>query len=173
MEILIITSVFLALGAGIGLAVHFIQKPDVNKANAEEMAVDTCSEKADAEKEPVQAVILCSGTMDENPSVYHYRGVQDCRAAMALGTGGRICESGCIGFGSCARVCPEEAISVRKGIASVNMTSCTGCGVCVNVCPKNLIVLRPRNFRSGKQCILNCPGGICGACDSADKEMKN
>ena len=48
MEILIITSVFLALGAGIGLAVHFIQKPDVNKANAEEMAVGIYSEKADA-----------------------------------------------------------------------------------------------------------------------------
>ncbi|MBQ8185779.1 MAG: 4Fe-4S binding protein [Clostridia bacterium] len=181
LEIIIVTSVFLALGAGIGLASAAVQKSDLDKANAENESAfdkanaekDSVFEKTDAENVPVQAVILCSGNLDENPPVYEYRGAGDCRAAMTIGFGGRTCDDGCIGLGSCAKACPEHAITVRKGIASVDAASCTGCGVCLDVCPKQLIVLRPRDFRTGKYCIRNCPGGICGACGIAGPEEKN
>ena len=178
LEIIIVTSVFLAVGAGIGLAAALIRKSGSDKANAENEDVllktdaenDSAAEKADAEDCPMQAVILCSGNMDENPPVYEYRGAGDCRAAMALGFGGRVCGDGCIGLGSCAKVCPAHAITVRKGLAAIDPAACDGCGKCLDVCPKHLIVLRPRDFRNRKNCIRNCPGGICGACGPESAE---
>ena len=172
-EIIITTSVFLVVGALIGLVVHLIQRSKNNNADAENNADITRTEKTDAENVPMQAVILCNANLDENPAVYDYRGTKDCRAAMTVGNGGRTCTDGCIGLGSCAEVCPENAITIRKGIAAVDVTACTGCGECLNVCPKHLIVLRPRNFRPGRNCIRNCPGGICGACELTESGEEN
>lgn len=178
LEIIIVTSVFLAVGAGIGLAAAAIRKNRFDETDAEIAAAQTktdaenlpAEEKANAEKYPVQAVILCSGNLDENPPVYEYRGAGDCRAAMEIGFGGRTCDDGCIGLGSCAKACPEHAVTIRKGLAVIDPTACDGCGICLDVCPKHLIVLRPRDFRNRKNCIRNCPGGICGACDPAGTE---
>ncbi len=166
LEILITTSVFLILGCLIGILYGVMQKPKIEPVEPE-------SEKADAENIPLQAVILCSGTIDENPQRYEYCGVKDCRAALALGDGGRHCADGCIGLGSCAGACPEKAIVMRKGLAVVDMNSCTGCGECIGVCPRNLIVLRPRDFSGSKNCVRNCPGGICGVCMSGCREEES
>jgi ferredoxin len=46
----------------------------------------------------------------------------------------------CIGFGDCQKVCPQEAIVVRGGVAMIT-SSCNGCGKCVEVCPEGLISL--------------------------------
>ena len=157
LEILTATFAFLVLGTLIGLIAYIMHKPKNGEAESDEMT-------AIAEKEDLCAVILCSGTIDENPQRYDYKGVKDCLSAAVIGDGGRTCMDGCIGYGSCASVCPEEAITLRKGIASVHPGKCTGCGLCVAVCPKNLIVLEPRGMGSTRRCKRNCPGGICGAC---------
>lgn len=158
LEIIITTVVFLGIGCVIG-AVYAV----VSKRGSDDKEPEAAKENNKAEQ-LMQAVILCSGTIDENIPAYHYSGVKDCRAAMALGSGGRVCTDGCIGYGSCAKACPEKAIVVRKGLASVDMSACTGCGECLASCPLNLIVLRPRDFKAGRNCVRNCPGGICGAC---------
>ena len=62
------------------------------------------------------------------------------------------CGYGCLGLGSCAAVCPENAIRVVNGVAMVNRRKCVGCGLCVKACPKNLIELVPASKRVIVQC---------------------
>lgn len=41
----------------------------------------------------------------------------------------------CIGCGECSEVCPEHAITMGDGKASVAHEKCIGCGECLTVCP--------------------------------------
>jgi len=94
------------------------------------------------EKEKVIAVVKCSGSCAvtvRSP----YNGVGDCRSAVLVAGGGKGCDFGCIGFASCARACPFDAIEMRDGLAVVHPELCVGCGKCVETCPKNLIILAP------------------------------
>jgi uncharacterized Fe-S center protein len=45
-----------------------------------------------------------------------------------------IHEAACIACGTCARWCPEDAITVTDA-ASIDADKCVGCGECVAVCP--------------------------------------
>jgi Na+-translocating ferredoxin:NAD+ oxidoreductase RNF subunit RnfB len=94
------------------------------------------------EKEKVIAVVRCSGSCAvtvRSP----YNGVGDCRSAALVAGGSKGCDYGCIGFASCARACPFDAIEMRDGLAVVHPELCVGCGKCVDTCPKNLIILAP------------------------------
>jgi electron transport complex protein RnfB len=94
------------------------------------------------EKEKVVAVIKCCGSIsvtERSP----YNGVNDCRSAVVVAGGAKGCDYGCIGFASCARACPFDAIEIRDGLAVVHPEACVGCGKCVDTCPKNLIELVP------------------------------
>jgi Na+-translocating ferredoxin:NAD+ oxidoreductase subunit B len=94
------------------------------------------------EKEKVIALIKCCG--DGTATVRSpYNGVQDCRSAVVVAGGAKGCDYGCIGFASCARACPFDAIEIRDGLAVVHPELCVGCGKCVDTCPKNLIELVP------------------------------
>lgn len=44
----------------------------------------------------------------------------------------------CTGCGSCADVCPTEAIIIENGKAEITM-QCTDCGACTRVCPEGAI----------------------------------
>ncbi|NMB40718.1 MAG: 4Fe-4S binding protein [Firmicutes bacterium] len=46
----------------------------------------------------------------------------------------------CTGCGSCADVCPTEAITVND-VAVVDPEECTDCGSCVDECPEEAIEL--------------------------------
>ncbi|HAA35061.1 MAG TPA: ferredoxin [Firmicutes bacterium] len=46
----------------------------------------------------------------------------------------------CSGCGSCADVCPVEAITVDE-VAVVDANECTDCGSCVDECPEEAIEL--------------------------------
>ncbi|HIE51007.1 MAG TPA: 4Fe-4S dicluster domain-containing protein [Armatimonadetes bacterium] len=44
----------------------------------------------------------------------------------------------CDGCGSCAEVCPDEAITVND-VAKVDPEKCTECELCVDECPNEAI----------------------------------
>lgn len=57
----------------------------------------------------------------------------------------------CLAYRSFCSVCVERcpvpgAITVERGIPSVNAAACTGCGICAQVCPapRNAILQTPR-----------------------------
>jgi Fe-S-cluster-containing hydrogenase component 2 len=53
-----------------------------------------------------------------------------------------ISEEDCVACGCCVKVCPKEAISIRRGInAIIDRNKCIGCGKCVKECPASIIEL--------------------------------
>lgn len=92
---------------------------------------------------PVRAKVLCSGACGKAKEKSRYEGVQDCIAADRMYGSDKLCAFGCMGLGSCVEVCKYGAISVRDGVAGVDLDRCTGCGACASVCPKHLITLVP------------------------------
>ena len=99
------------------------------------------------------AFVKCAGTCEKASDKYQYSGVQSCIEAMNVpGAGPKGCEFGCMGFGSCAAVCPENAISIVNGIAHIDEEACVGCGKCAETCPKALIDLVPENKKTRVQC---------------------
>ncbi len=94
--------------------------------------------------EKKRAVVLCAGNTQTAAQKYFYNGDKSCIAAVKLPGGGhKECGYGCLGFGECAAVCKEGAITVKDGLAYIDGEKCIGCGECVKACPKNLIELVP------------------------------
>ena len=121
------------------------------------------------------AFVACKGNCDVTKNQGKYIGVQDCRAAVLSGMNMTECTYGCLGLGSCVDVCPEQAISIRNGVAVVNRSRCVSCGLCAKTCPRGLISLVPEsriirvqcsNKDKGplvkKVCAAGCIG--CGLC---------
>lgn len=117
------------------------------------------------------AFVRCDGTCGSTGLKNNYVGIRDCRAAAFSGLNPWDCDYGCYGFGSCANVCPENAITMRNGAAVVDRDRCVGCGLCVKECPKSLIELIPyeqmyfvacRNTDKGKNVKLVCEVGCIG-----------
>ena len=107
----------------------------------ERLAALTGMEAGKAERKV--AVVLCGGDSTQAPRKFVYNGIADCAAANAVGGGDKVCGYGCLGYGTCARVCPVGAVAIRKSLAVVDPEICIGCGACVNACPRNLIRLVP------------------------------
>ena len=133
-------------------------------------------------KERKVALIACSG--DDAHAVRRglYNGVTDCKNAAMVAGGGKGCLYGCLGLGSCARICPFGAIEITgKHLARVHADLCTGCGKCVSACPRRLIRLVPRTSRIhvycsnpevGKNKLPICSDACigCRKCAKASKE---
>lgn len=121
--------------------------------------------------EKMVAFVKCDGNCDVSKVKYDYFGIEDCTMENALAGGKKSCSFGCIGDGSCAKVCNFGAISVVNGVAVVDKEKCTSCGQCIEVCPKHLIELVPykSNVRvvcnsndNGKNVKANCSVGCIG-----------
>lgn len=94
--------------------------------------------------EPNVAFVKCAGTCDKAGRKYNYYGVDDClKAVLVPGGGSKICSYGCLGLGSCVKVCNFDSIHIVNGIAKVNAATCKGCTACANACPKHLIDMVP------------------------------
>lgn len=104
------------------------------------------------------AVVNCSGTCDKCANKCEIFGIDDCVTAASLGTGPKNCEYGCMGLGSCVKVCSEDAISISDGIAAIDKEKCLGCGKCVKACPKNLIQLVPDKRTALVKCMSKDKG---------------
>ncbi len=74
------------------------------------------------------AYVHCQGACDKANKDYDYCGVEDCRMLGFVPNGGpKSCNSGCLGYGTCAKVCPFDAIRVENGIAVVDKEKCKAC----------------------------------------------
>ena len=98
------------------------------------------------------AFVRCKGTCEVTHNQGNYVGIMDCRAAVLSGMNVTDCGYGCLGFGSCVQVCPQDAIRVVDGVAVVNERKCVACGLCVKACPRGLIELVPETRRVRVQC---------------------
>lgn len=98
------------------------------------------------------AFVKCKGNCDVTRNQGNYIGINDCRSAVLSGINVAECEYGCLGFGSCATVCPNDAIRVNNGVAEINRSKCVGCGLCTKACPKGLIELIPATNFVAVQC---------------------
>lgn len=122
------------------------------------------------------AVVHCSGSCHHTGPKYLYDGIETCEAAaIAPGGGQQQCSFACLGFGSCAKACPQQCIHMEDGVAVVDEAQCIACGKCVAACPKHLITLeqteRPYTVRcsshdKGKVVKAVCDTGCigCGIC---------
>ena len=127
------------------------------------------------ETETYTAFVRCSGSCDVTRMQGNYVGIADCRSALLSGLNLTECAYGCIGLGSCVKVCPQGAIKVNNGVAEVDRRKCVGCGLCVKACPKGMIEIIPSgnyvavkcsSLDKGVQVRKNCTAGCigCGLC---------
>ena len=99
------------------------------------------------------AYVKCDGNSDKKETDYNYFGIDSCvYAAKMPGSSQYACKYGCLGFGSCAKVCPERAIRIINGKAVVDEALCVACGKCLRVCPHKLIELVPKDAKYRVQC---------------------
>lgn len=131
--------------------------------------------EADSSEKKV-AFVYCKGDCKKTTQDYEYTGAQDCQMLSFVPNGGpKSCNFGCMGYGSCVKACPFDAIHVVNGVAVVDKEVCKACGKCVVACPKHLISLVPYSAKhivacsSGdkgpvvmKVCEVGCIG--CGLC---------
>ena len=86
------------------------------------------------------------------------------------------CRYGCLGFGSWANACDNQAIRIINGKAVVESDLCIACGKCVKACPQDLIEIVPyeakyrvqcHNQQKGKAVKVCCEAGCigCGLCE--------
>jgi electron transport complex protein RnfB len=143
------------------------------KAVAEILGVEAESRAA------VVARLLCKGGHKEAAEKSQYHGIAECRAASLISGGSKACAYGCLGFGTCMRSCPFDAITMSSdGLPIIDELKCTSCGNCVAACPKNIIQLLPLNQKVTVRCSSHdkgavvkkkCPAGCigCSLCKKA------
>jgi len=79
--------------------------------------------------------------------------------------GPKGCTYGCMGYGSCVKACPFDAIHIVNGIAVVDKGKCKACGKCVAVCPRHLIEIIPYKSNYTVNCSSNDKGkDVMSAC---------
>lgn len=130
-----------------------------------------------AEKmDPKIARVYCQGGTSLSQRKFIYSGVKDCTAAVLAAGGDKSCEYGCLGYGTCMRACPFDAIRMSAdNLPVIDPEKCTACGKCVAACPKQVIELaqaskavvigchsRDKGADTKKKCQVGCIA--CGIC---------
>lgn len=85
-----------------------------------------------------RAIIHCAAIPPAVSGKFNITGYSDCRIRNMVYGGDTACSHGCLGAASCVRVCPNDAIVIRKGEIGIT-PACNGCGLCITACPRNLI----------------------------------
>jgi len=121
-------------------------------------------------REPDIAKPGCTYGVQDADVKYIYNGIYDCRAAVLLNGGTKVCPIGCLGLGTCVRACLFGALSMGPdNLPVVDPDLCTGCGACERVCPKHIITLSSYTRRIQAEhttdectapCQRACPAGI-------------
>ncbi|MCH5321276.1 MAG: RnfABCDGE type electron transport complex subunit B [Eubacterium sp.] len=141
---------------------------------AQQIAEIMGQEVGDMEK--MVAYVKCDGSYEKRETDYNYFGIDSCvYAAKMPGSSPYSCKFGCLGFGSCAKVCDQRAIRIIDRKAVVDESLCIACGKCLRVCPHDLIEIVPANSKHRVQCSSlargkdvrnSCTAGCiaCGLC---------
>lgn len=133
------------------------------------------------ETEPMVAFVKCGGTCDKAQNKYEYDGIDDCIMASQLaGASSKACAYGCMGLGSCVKVCKFDAIKIENGVAVVNPDLCVACGKCISTCPKKIIDLVPKKKKVKVQCsskdmgkaVMSVCSAGCIGCKICEKTCK-
>lgn len=132
-------------------------------------AVAELTGKAAAAVEPRIAQVKCAGIEGKAVKAYQYNGIADCTAANLLFGGQKSCKYGCLGFGTCVRSCPFNAMTMdAAGLPIIDAEKCTGCGKCETVCPKKVITMMPLNAHVRVNCNSRDKGPVARkACSAA------
>lgn len=129
---------------------------------------------------PKCAVVHCRGDCTSSYLRFTYTGSQSCAAANRFYQGSKSCTHGCLGFGDCAKACPEGAITITDAVASVDRAKCVACGICTNVCPNRLISIVNMANHINVLCSSTDPGKItrtvckkgCIGCKLCEKKCR-
>ena len=124
--------------------------------------------------EPAYAVVKCAGG-ELALNKYEFVGNEGCISQNAYIDGKKVCKNGCIGEGTCEKLCPYNAIKVEHGVSHVDKALCEACGLCIVNCPKKIIEKIPKSARvyvacssvcRGKEVMNMCKSGCigCGLC---------
>jgi Na+-translocating ferredoxin:NAD+ oxidoreductase subunit B len=142
-----------------GYAEAVVGNPDVavhmcapGKSAVAEKIADITGKKAE-KVEPKIARVFCQGGTSLSQRKFIYTGVQDCTAAVLAAGGDKSCDYGCLGFATCMRACPFDAITMSAdNLPIINSDKCTACGKCVAACPKQVIELA----QAAKAVVISC-----------------
>lgn len=104
------------------------------------------------------AVVRCHGNVNNATERYKYAGLKTCEDAHLLGGGPKLCAYGCLGYGSCVRVCQFGAMKMKEGLPVIEYEKCVGCGACEKQCPRKVIHLLPTNSSYHVDCISKDKG---------------
>jgi len=132
--------------------------------------------KAAGAVDPKIARVFCQGGRSKSQRKFIYSGVMDCTAAVLAAGGDKSCDFGCLGYATCMRACPFDAITMSDdSLPLINKEKCTACGKCVAACPKQVIELglmskavvischsRDKGIDVKKKCQVGCIA--CGIC---------
>ena len=109
--------------------------------------------KNPASVEKKVALVRCAGHNDNVSKKVEYEGVATCQAVSMMYAGDSACAYGCLGYGDCAAACPEHAITICNGLATVNTDACIGCGIWAKTCPKGVIAIVPASRSHHVLCV--------------------
>lgn len=166
----------------LGYADAVVKNPDVPTnlcaPGKEEVArkIAEITGKKPASVESRIASVRCAGTFEKAKQNFEYDGIQGCVSANILQGGNKLCKYGCLGYGTCVKACPFNAMRMSpEGLPIINREKCTGCGKCVTACPRGVIELideesmvrvdcnsRDKGAVSRLTCTVSCIG--CGIC---------
>lgn len=140
--------------------------PVGGKPVAEKIAAVMGQEVVDMQRRV--AYVKCDGTCEKRQEDYNYFGIDSCVYASRMpGSSPYSCKFGCLGFGSCAKVCPVSAIRIIDKKAVVDESLCIACGRCIKICPHELIEFVPANTTYRVQCSSLAKGKVVSASCSA------
>jgi len=145
------------------------------KAAVAEKIAEITGKKAE-KVDPKIARVFCQGGNSLSQRKFIYTGVMDCTAAVLAAGGDKSCEYGCLGYATCMRACPFDAITMSAdNLPVINAQKCTACGKCVAACPKQVIELalmskavvischsKDKGADTKKKCQVGCIA--CGIC---------
>jgi electron transport complex protein RnfB len=149
-----------------GYAEAVAANPDVavslcapGKAAVAEKIAEITGKKAE-KMDPKIARVFCQGGRSLSQRKFIYTGVQDCTAAVLAAGGDKSCDYGCLGYATCMRACPFDAIRMSPdNLPLIDPEKCTACGKCVAACPKQVIELA----LASKAVVISCHSRDKGA----------